>query len=322
MKTYNTVFFGTPDFAVESLKKLVESKHKVCAVVTSVDKPAGRGKKLQSSPVKKYAETAGIKVLQPKNLKDSAFIDQLKSLGADIFTIVAFRMLPEVVWAMPPQGTVNVHASLLPNYRGAAPINHVLINGEEETGVTTFKLQHEIDTGNILLQKRVSIQQEDDAGTLHDRLMTSGAELLVETLDRLVEENLQEIPQADMKGEGNELRAAPKLNKENTRINWNKSATEINNFIKGLSPYPGAHTKLITNEGAEQRNVIIYKAQPAGDECAGAAGTLAKSRKTLEVNTGKGKLKIEELKVQGKKRMDAGSFLNGNKLNKDLDFFQ
>lgn len=322
MKSYNTVFFGTPDFAVESLNKLVKSKHNVCAVVTSVDKPAGRGRKLQSSPVKKYAEAAGIKVMQPKNLKDPSFIEELKVLDADIFTIVAFRMLPEVVWNMPPYGTVNVHASLLPNYRGAAPINHVLINGEEETGITTFKLQHEIDTGNILLQKKETIHPSDDAGSLHDRLMISGAELLVETLDRLVENKLQEVPQSEIKGGRQGLRDAPKLNKENTRINWYNEADAINNFVRGLSPYPGAHTELFINNAEEKKKVIVYRANPVNELCDGDPGTLAGIKKKLKVNAGKGTVEITELKVQGKKRMDATSFLNGNKISKENDFFK
>jgi methionyl-tRNA formyltransferase len=234
------VFMGTPEFAVASLDALVQAGCNIVAVITAPDKPAGRGMKLQESAVKKYAVEKGLPLLQPEKLKNPQFLETLRNLRADLQVVVAFRMLPEVVWNMPPMGTINVHGSLLPKYRGAAPINWAIINGEKETGVTTFKLQHEIDTGNILLQQRLPIGEEETAGELHDRMKVAGAELLVKTVQGLADGTLKEIPQSDV----NDVPHAPKIFTETCQINWNKTVEEIHNLIRGLSPYPGAFTTL------------------------------------------------------------------------------
>lgn len=309
-----TIFFGTPGFAAESLSRLVESQHEVAAVVTAPDKRAGRGKKLQISAVKKFALEKGIEVLQPTNLKDEKFVNQLRTYSADVFTVVAFRMLPEVVWNMPPLGTINVHASLLPRFRGAAPINHAIINGEHETGVTTFKLQHAIDTGNILLQEKTFIDEHDNAGSLHDKLMIMGGELLLKTLNGLLKGDLTEKPQGKMLEAGVELSKAPKLNKQNTRINWSQSAGEIHNFIRGLSPYPGAYTKLLSPTGEDEKKITIYWSEPLAADAAGEPGSFVQVKKRLIVNTGNGQLEIKELKPEGKRQLKAGAYLNGAQL--------
>lgn len=314
-----TVFFGTPDFAVESLKRLVESQHEVLAVVTAPDKPAGRGKKMQFPPVKKFALDAGIKVLQPANLKNDDFTKHLKSFKADVFTVVAFRMLPEVVWNMPPHGTINVHASLLPRFRGAAPINHAIMAGEKETGVTTFKLQHAIDTGNILLREIQPIGSEDNAGTLHDKLMAAGALLLVKTLDLLAKGQLEEIPQSELTVEEG-LHSAPKLNKRNTRIDWNQSAVHIHNFIRGLSPHPGAHTALKKSGEETTKKIILYRSEPLATSATGLPGSFVSVKKRMIVNTGSGQIEINEIKPEGKKRMKAIAYLNGAQLTGEHTF--
>ncbi|MBL7711490.1 MAG: methionyl-tRNA formyltransferase, partial [Chitinophagaceae bacterium] len=246
------VFFGTPEFAVASLAALVAAGLNVVAVVTAPDKPSGRGLQVQGTAVKQYALDQGIPVLQPVRLKDPAFLQQLQELAADLHIVVAFRMLPVAVWDMPPMGTVNVHGSLLPQYRGAAPINWAIINGAAETGVTTFRLKHEIDTGNILLRRAVPILPEDNAGSVHDKLMAAGAELLVETVNGLTAGSLQEIPQDSIEGP---LVHAPKIFKEDMRIDWSKSADAIINHIRGLSPYPAAFSEL------EGKNVRIFSAK-------------------------------------------------------------
>src|SRR5688572_19640495 len=233
------VFMGTPDFAVASLDALIKAGHNIVGVITAPDKPAGRGMKLNESAVKKFALEHSLKILQPEKLKNPDFLKQLKELRADLQVVVAFRMLPEQVWNMPPLGTINVHASLLPKYRGAAPINWAIINGEQQSGVTTFKLTHEIDTGNILLQQKVKIEEDDDAGSLHDKLKYAGAELLVKTVEGIVENKITGQPQP----QGATLHA-PKLNTETAKINWNLPAEKIHNLIRGLSPYPAAFTEL------------------------------------------------------------------------------
>lgn len=314
-----TIFFGTPDFAVESLLRLVESQHEVLAVVTAPDKRAGRGKKMQFSPVKKFAIDAGIEVLQPDNLKNEDFTLRLKSFKADVFTVVAFRMLPEVVWNMPPRGTINVHASLLPRFRGAAPINHAIISGEKETGVTTFKLQQAIDTGNILLQEKQSVHGGDNAETLHDKLMAAGALLLVKTLDLLVKNQLKEIPQNVLIVEEG-LRFAPKLNKRNTRIDWSRSAADVHNFIRGLSPYPGAHTTLKKSGEETTKKIILYRSEPLATSATGEPGSFASVKKKMIVNTGSGQIEIKEIKPEGKKRMKAIAYLNGAQLTGEHTF--
>lgn len=255
-KDLRIVFMGTPDFAVETLKLLVENGYNVVGVVSTPDRPAGRGYKLQESAVKKYALSRGLYIMQPEKLRDESFLNELKRLNADLQIVVAFRMLPEVVWDIPPKDTFNVHASLLPQYKGAAPINWAVINGEKETGVTTFFLSHEIDTGDILFQEKISINDEDNAEVVHDKLMTLGAQLALKTVDAI--ENGEIKPKAQSKYYINEaeLKPAPKLFRDNTEIDWNKSGIEIYNFVRGLSPYPAAWTELEVN-GALQNFKIF-----------------------------------------------------------------
>lgn len=298
------VFFGTPDFAVASLQALIEAGMNVVAVVTAPDKPAGRGMHLQSSPVKQYALTRELPVLQPEKLKDPGFVNELKAYNADLHIVVAFRMLPEIVWNMPPMGTVNVHGSLLPQYRGAAPINWAIINGETETGVTTFRLKHEIDTGNILLQKKVAIEPEDNIGTLYEKLMQAGALLLVETVKGLAEGTLKEIPQSGI--HAGELKHAPKIFKEHTQIDWNKNVENIHNLIRGLSPHPAAYTIL------QQKTLKIYKSHYTSETPNNEPGTYDSDHKNyLRFAASDGWLYIDELQPEGKKRMDVASFLRG-----------
>lgn len=298
------VYFGTPEFAVASLKALVEAGANVVAVVTAPDKPAGRGRKLQESDVKRYAVSQGLPVLQPKNMKSESFIEELRSYKADIQVVVAFRMMPEMVWSMPPMGTVNVHGSLLPQYRGAAPINWAIINGEKETGVTTFRLKHEIDTGNILLQRKVAISEDDNVGQIYEKLMNEGAELLVETVKGLATDTLTEIPQDDVPVE--ELKHAPKIFKEDTRIDWNRSASEIHNLIRGLSPYPAAFTEL------QDSTMKIYKDKyelASHDVAIGSYDTDGKTY--LRFAAKDGWVYAEDVQMQGKKRMSVSDFLRG-----------
>src|SRR5579863_1474888 len=245
LQALRIIFMGTPEFAVTSLDALVKEGSNIVAVITAPDKPSGRGLKMNESAVKKYAVEKGLKILQPEKLKNPQFIDDLRSLHADLQVVVAFRMLPEVVWSMPPMGTVNLHGSLLPQYRGAAPINWAIINGEKETGVTTFKLQQEIDTGNILLSEKIAISENETAGELHDEMKIIGAGLLVKTISKLAEGNLQEMSQSSSVGHPTgELKHAPKIFTEDCKINWSKTLDEIHDLIRGLSPFPGAFTHL------------------------------------------------------------------------------
>lgn len=298
------VFFGTPDFAVASLKALVDAGAKVVAVVTAPDKPAGRGMQLQASAVKQYALSQNLPVLQPEKLKAPEFVTALKELHADLHIVVAFRMLPEVVWNMPPMGTINVHGSLLPQYRGAAPINWAIINGETETGVTTFKLKHEIDTGNILLQKKLPILPEDNIGTVYEKLMQLGGELLVETVKGFAEGTLTETPQPDAATA--QLKHAPKLFKEHMRIDWDKPVIDIHNLIRGLSPYPAAFTML------QGKVLKIYLSHYEIGETNKAPGDYDTHSKTyLRFAAANGWLYVDELQQEGKKRMDVTAFLRG-----------
>ncbi|RYE23606.1 MAG: methionyl-tRNA formyltransferase [Sphingobacteriales bacterium] len=307
MKDFNSlriVFFGTPDFAVASLRALVNAGANVVAVVTAPDKPAGRGMQLQSSAVKQYAQEQDLEVLQPEKLKSPDFVQQLKELNADLHVVVAFRMLPELVWNMPPMGTINVHASLLPQYRGAAPINWAIINGEVETGVTSFKLKHEIDTGDILLQKKQPILPEDNIGTLYDKLMQLGGELLVETVQGLSTGSIQEQPQSAVATE--ELKHAPKIFKEHTTIDWEQTAAAIHNLVRGLSPYPAALTKL------DDKVLKLYQVHSVGLAHGLPVGSVDSDGKTyLRFAAADGWVYIEELQLEGKKRMDITSFLRG-----------
>ncbi len=296
---------GTPDFAVASLDALVRANFDVVAVVTAADKPAGRGQKLSESAVKKYAVEKNIPVLQPEKLKNPEFLAQLKSFNADLQVVVAFRMLPEVVWAMPSKGTINLHGSLLPQYRGAAPINHAIINGEKESGVTTFFLTHEIDTGDIIQSASVAIESTDTAGDLHDKLMNVGASLLVKTVTAIAEGNYQEQPQP----QSDVLKHAPKIFKEDCKVDWNKPSLEVFNFIRGLSPYPTAFTLL------NDKTLKIFKVDIEEKEPAIAAGGFLTDGKTfLKFATKDGFIKLQDIQYEGKKRMQIEDFLRGMRL--------
>lgn len=309
-KELRIVFMGTPAFAVESLRALVENDYNVVGVITAPDKPAGRGYKFQPPAVKEYALSAGLTVLQPENLKNEVFLGELRRLKADIQVVVAFRMLPEVVWSMPPRGTFNLHASLLPQYRGAAPINWAIINGEKETGVTTFFLKHEIDTGEIIFQEKVAIGENDDAGTLHDSLMTLGAKLVVRTIDAVIGGTVRSLPQSELTQGNKELKPAPKIHKETCRINWDRPVEEIRNFVRGLSPYPAAWTELDVN--GEKMNFRIFAARTLPEAHRLRPGEVVTDNKaTLRVAAQDGFIEVLEIQLSGKKRMKTGDFLNG-----------
>lgn len=306
MNSLRIIFMGTPEFAVPSLERLVENKFNVVAVITAPDKPQGRGQKLMPSPVKECALKHHIPVLQPVNLKSPAFQEELRSYHANLQVVVAFRMLPEAVWSMPALGTFNLHASLLPDYRGAAPINWAIINGEKETGVTTFFLQHEIDTGSIIFQEREPIHDHDDAGSLYERLMSKGGQLVLKTVKAIEEGNYSTLPQS----EPAEIKHAPKIFKETCQINWDKPSEKIRNFIRGLSPYPAAWT---IHEGKTYK---IFRAQSAvSNGLPTNAGTWKTDNKTyLYVKTADGWIAITELQPEGKRRMAVEDFFRGNKI--------
>lgn len=319
------VFMGTPEFAVASLNALVKAGCNIVGVITAPDKPAGRGMEIQQSAVKKYATANKLRVLQPEKLKNPEFLDELRSLKADLQVVVAFRMLPEVVWNMPPLGTINLHGSLLPQYRGAAPINWAVINGEKETGVTTFKLKHEIDTGDILLQESFSIAETDNAGDVHDKMKEIGAQLLVSTVRGLAEGNLKEVPQSiivsgessDVSREAAEansrltthhsrmLKHAPKIFTETCKINWAKSIDEVYNLIRGLAPYPAAFTFL------QGKKLKIYKAEKVMKTPVAAADFETDQKSYLYFACADGYISIIELQLEGKKKMEVTSFLRG-----------
>ncbi|GHV09798.1 methionyl-tRNA formyltransferase [Bacteroidia bacterium] len=303
------VYMGTPDFAVESLRALVEGGYQVVGVVTMPDKPVGRHQnELQASPVKQYAVSQNIPVLQPEKLKDPEFLTTLKAWNADLQIVVAFRMLPEVVWNMPRLGTFNLHASLLPQYRGAAPVNWAIINGETETGITTFFLTHEIDTGKIIYQERIPIADTDNAEIVHDNLMHLGAKLVLKTVDDIAENRVHPLEQDNSQ----ELKPAPKIFKDTCRIDWNKTTQDIYDFIRGLSPYPGAWTELQTPKG-ETLNLKIFATKKISETHSLAHGTLASDGKTfLDVATPDGFIRLLQLQQAGKKRMAVEDFLRGN----------
>lgn len=309
------IFMGTPEFAVASLDILIQNNYNVVAVVTVPDKPAGRGQQIQQSAVKKYAIEKGLTVLQPEKLKDEQFIKELTALKADLQIVVAFRMLPEIVWNMPPLGTYNLHGSLLPKYRGAAPINWAIINGETESGVTTFKLKHEIDTGNMLFQQSTPIHPTTTAGELHDSLMHIGAELILKTVKAIESNNYVLKPQND-----SEIIHAPKLYKETCKINWDNSAEKINNLIRGLSPYPTAFTEYVDKKN-QVIAVKIYKAEVEITEHKLPVGTIVSDlKKSLKVACSNGFISIIELQMAGKKRMLVDEFLRGFKIDDHLKF--
>ncbi|MBW6482392.1 MAG: methionyl-tRNA formyltransferase [Vicingaceae bacterium] len=306
-KELRIIFMGTPDFAVESLKILVENNYNIVGVITAPDKPAGRGQQLSQSAVKIYAEKQSIPLLQPTNLKDAHFLNELKSLNANLQIVVAFRMLPEVVWNMPILGTFNLHASLLPQYRGAAPINWAIINGEKETGVTTFFLQHEIDTGNIILQEKVSIGADETAGELHDKLMLLGAELVLKTVQQIETNTTNPTPQ----NTNQELKLAYKIFKPFCEINWNKPINEIHNHIRGLSPYPTAYTFLKHKKTHKVISCKIFKSKLLKENHSLKTKTLIATKNELKVAVDGGFISILELQPEGKKRMNITDFLNG-----------
>lgn len=308
------IFYGTPEFAVPSLDILVKNKYNIVAVVTVPDKPAGRGQKIIASPVKEYAEQHGLKVLQPSNLKDKNFIDELAQLNPDLQVVVAFRMLPEAVWMLPKLGTFNLHASLLPQYRGAAPINWAIINGEKETGVTTFFLQHEIDTGKIIYQEKVTIGEKETAGELHDRLMQTGAALVLKTVEAIDENNYQLTGQEQL-AKGIKLKPAPKLNKTNCWVDVHKTAAEVENFVRGLCPYPAAVTELYNDSGFSMM-AKLYDAKAETAPHNKKPGLIETDNKTyLKFYFRDGWLNVNELQVSGRNRMKVKDFLNGFKFN-------
>lgn len=318
LSSFRIVFMGTPEFAVASLDALVKAGYTIAGVVTAPDKPAGRGMKMQQSDIKKYALKHKLKLLQPEKLKDPAFLEELKSLQADLQVVVAFRMLPDVVWNMPPKGTINLHGSLLPQYRGAAPINWAVINGEKETGVTTFKLKHEIDTGDILLQESFPIDENETAGEVHDRMKEIGAQLLVKTVQGLKEGTLQEIPQSSVvRGQLSEtdsqittddsrLKHAPKIFTATSKIDWTKTTDEIYNLIRGLSPFPGAFTELgdkAIKIFRSEKELIIPTSRP---------GRWESDKSTyLKFACKNGYIHLKDVQLEGKKRMSIEDFLRG-----------
>ena len=306
------VYMGTPDFAVEALRQLVEGGYNVVGVITMPDKPAGRGHKIQYSPVKQYALEQNLPLLQPEKLKDEAFVEALREWKADLQIVVAFRMLPEVVWNMPRLGTFNLHASLLPQYRGAAPINWAVINGDTETGITTFFLKHEIDTGEVIQQVRVPIADTDNVEVVHDKLMMLGGKLVLETVDAILNGTVKPIPQEEMAVVG-ELRPAPKIFKETCRIDWLQPVKRVYDFIRGLSPYPAAWTEIVSPEGVRTA-LKIYQAEkrPATHEL--PVGTIRTNRKSyIDIAVEDGYLRLLSVQLAGKKRLPVTDFLNGFK---------
>ncbi|MBN8703756.1 MAG: methionyl-tRNA formyltransferase [Bacteroidetes bacterium] len=309
------IYMGTPEFAVAPLKKLVEAKKNIVAVITAPDRPAGRGLQLQESEVKKYALANNLKILQPTNLKNEDFIEELKALRADLQIVVAFRMLPEIVWNMPPLGTFNLHASLLPQYRGAAPINWAIINGEKESGVTTFFLKHEIDTGDIIQQEKTTIGENETAGELHDKLMNSGAILVLNTVTAIENKEVKSIKQ----NTDANIKHAPKIFKDTCKINWNLSAEKIHNLVRGLSPYPAAYTELSIND--KITSIKIFKTEKNSSPNTLKPGQIATDGKTfINIGTSDGIIQITELQMAGKKRMATHEFLRGFQLSPNSYF--
>ncbi|RQP14787.1 MAG: methionyl-tRNA formyltransferase [Chryseobacterium sp.] len=305
MKSLKVVFFGTPEFAAASLGAIHKSKHQVVGVVTVADKASGRGLKIQQSAVKKYAAENGLQIFQPLKLRDPDFLREMESLQADVFVVVAFRMMPKVLYSIPAFGTFNLHASLLPDYRGAAPINYAVINGEERTGVTTFFINEKIDEGNLLLQAETSIEENESAGELHDRLMAIGADLVVQTLDALADDGVQEKPQPVVENPKN----AFKIFKEDTLIDWQKDVEQLHNFIRGMSPYPAAYTHL--KVGDETKTLKIFKGSYERNDHDFPVGEIAIEDGRVKVYANGGMYYPEELQLEGKRRMTVRDFLNG-----------
>jgi methionyl-tRNA formyltransferase len=303
---------GTPEFAVESLNILVSNNYNVVGVITMPDKPAGRGHKVQFSAVKQFALEHNLPLLQPEKLKDEDFLEELSSLKADLQIVVAFRMLPEVVWNMPKYGTFNLHASLLPQYRGAAPINWAIINGEKETGATTFFLTHEIDTGKIILQEKISIAETDDAGTVHDKLMVMGAELVKKTVDLLITGKIDAIDQSQFIHSEQELKVAPKIFKETCEINLNQNVESVYNFVRGMSPYPTAWTEVQFPNQAEKTLIKVYETEKEFEQHEFPIGKLVTDGKTFaKIALSDGFISLKSIQLPGKKRMEIGELLRG-----------
>ncbi|WP_010231615.1 methionyl-tRNA formyltransferase [Gillisia marina] len=311
MRDLRIVFMGTPEFAVITLKYIIEAKYNVVGVITAPDRPAGRGRKLQQSAVKEFAVANNLTVLQPTNLKSPEFLEALKSLKPNLQVVVAFRMLPKVVWQLPEFGTFNLHASLLPQYRGAAPINWAIINGETLTGASTFFIDEKIDTGAMILQKETPIEQNDTVGSLHDKLMTLGAALVIETLDLIKDDKVKTISQK----ESEDLKDAPKLTKENTRIDWTLSATRIYNFIRGLNPYPAAWT-VITN-GEQELNAKLYDVEILEESHNKELGKISVDNNKLKVAVKNGYILVNEIQLPGKRKMKTKELLNGYQFETD-----
>lgn len=307
MSKLKIIYSGTPEFAVEPLKKLVDNGYDIVAVITAPDKPAGRGMHLRHSAVKEFALKHGLNILQPAKLKDTGFLESVRKLHADLHIVVAFRMMPEELWSMTPMGTFNLHASLLPQYRGAAPINRAIMNGEKETGVTTFFLRHEIDTGDIILSEKVDISENENAGELHDKLMHIGANLVLKTVELIESGKASSHPQQP----DTPLKTAPKIFKDDCRIDWNKSAHEIFNQIRGLSPYPGAYTTLISKEGKET-GLKIFKSVKTESDIKTTPGEITSNQKNyVRIGCANGNIEITEVQLEGKRKMNIQEFLRG-----------
>ncbi len=313
------IYFGTPEFAASQLEAILAAGYDVAAVVTTPDRPAGRGKQMHSSEVKECALRHGLPLLQPEKLRDEAFVEQLRSYDADLFVVVAFRMLPEVIWSMPPKGTINLHASLLPQYRGAAPINHAIINGEKETGLTTFLLDKEIDTGAMLMQRKVAISETMDAGELHDMLMYLGNDVIVKTIKMIEEGKAQAESQEDViEKQKMVLKSAPKIFKEDCYIDWKKPGSDIYNFVRGLAPYPAAHAKIKNSDG-EILDLKIFKTELASktDENEDIFSIKTDKKNYLEVILKDSAIKILKIQQAGKKAMSIAEFLRGARVSED-----
>lgn len=314
-KDLRIVFMGTPEIAVESLNAIINNGYQIAGVVTAPDKPAGRGRKIQFSEVKKYALEKGLKLLQPEKLKAPEFIEELAALKPDVQVVVAFRMLPEAVWSLPQLGTFNLHASLLPQYRGAAPINWAIINGESKTGVTTFFLDRKIDTGKIIDKREMEIEPNDTAGSLHDKLKVLGANMVVETLDRIRENNISPIPQEELVNDDQTLKKAPKIFREDCRIDWNKTSGEIRNLIRGLNPVPGAFTELCVDNN-ESFMMKIFEAEAIREKHQYPPGKLLTDNKNyIKISTTDGFIHVKSMQAAGKKRMNTEDFLRGYDLS-------
>ena len=311
-ENFRIVFMGTPEFAVTILNEIIVNNFNVVGVITAPDKPAGRGQKISESDVKKYAVEKELNILQPTNLKDESFISELKNLNADLFVVVAFRMLPEIVWAMPPKGTINLHASILPNYRGAAPINWAVINGEKQSGVTTFFIEKEIDTGKIIDRSYVEIGENETVGELHDRLMDLGAKVSCETIEKIRLGDIAGIPQIELT-EG-ELKNAPKIFKPMCQIDWTKPVDEVHNFCRGLSPYPTAWTTFKNEEKKEEKSFKIFKTEKT-DIKVDSSSKLKATKEGILIPCGDFYLNVIELQPEGKRRMNYKELLAGNPVN-------